>query len=509
MDKISKIIKSPYLYLVLILTLGFWLRLYKIDNPIADWHSWRQADTAAVARNFYKEGYNPFLPRGDDMSAISEIKPQLNLERYRFVEFPIYPSLVYFGYLLNGGVDEKIARLVSVIFSLGSIIFIYFIVKRNSSTFHALLSSFIFATLPFSIYYSRVTLPEPSLIFFSLGMFYFTDRWIREGGQGTHFVERWIEQEKLGLLWASIFFTACAFLTKPMAVFFLLPLAYSYFRKEGLKFPPLRYWLFLTAALFPFGLWRFWMRNFAEGIPASSWLLNGNGIRLRPAFFRWIVGDRLGREILSITGGFLFLLGVIIKPLFKSNYLLHLLTASSFLYLVVFATGNVQHDYYQVLLTPALSIFLARGVWLLFQGLPFFLPRIITIPMVILLLGVMYHLTWSEVSGLYQVNNWAIVHGGKAADKLLPKDAIVVAPYMGDTAFLYQTNRHGFPIINSTVEEMKRDYGVTGYVSTTNDTKTAWLSQKYTLLEKTDEYIVVDLTLQNPDFADKDGKEPL
>lgn len=495
MGKIIKIIKSPYLYLVLILALGFWLRLYKIDNPIADWHSWRQADTAAVARNFYKEGYNPFLPRGDDMSAISEIKPQLNLERYRFVEFPIYPSLVYFGYLLNGGVDEKIARLVSVIFSLGSIIFIYFIVKRSSTTFHALLSSFIFATLPFSIYYSRVTLPEPSLIFFSLGMFYFVDLWIYENSRRLYFM--------------GIFFTACAFLTKPMAIFFLLPLGYSYFKKEGLKFPPLRYWLFLIAALLPFGLWRYWMRNFAEGIPASSWLLNGNGIRLRPAFFRWIVGDRLGREILSITGGFLFLLGFIIKPLMKSDYLLHLLTASSFLYLVIFATGNVQHDYYQVLLTPALSIFLARGIWLLLQGLPFFLPRIITIPLVILLLGVTYHLTWNEVKGLYQVNNWAIVHGGRAADKLLPKDAVVVAPYMGDTAFLYQTNRHGFPIINSTVEEMKRDYGVTGYVSTTNDAKTAWLAGKYKLLEKTDEYILIDLTSQNPSFADKNGKEPL
>jgi len=80
---------------------------------------------------------------------------------------------------------------------------------------------------------------------------------------------------------------------------------------------------------------------------------------------------------------------------------------------------------------------------------------------------------------------------------------------MGDTAFLYQTNRHGFPIINSTVEEMKKDYGITGYVSTTNDTKTAWLAKKYNLLEKTDEYIVIDLTKINPDFTDKDSKEPL
>ncbi len=495
MKMLNKFTTNPLVYLVLILILSFYLRLYKIDNPIADWHSWRQADTGAVARNFFKDGFNPFLPRGDDMSAISEIKPVLNLNRYRMVEFPIYPSFVYLAYLINGGVDEKLARLVSVIFSLGSIIFIYFIVKRYSAITHALLSSLIFGILPFSIYYSRVILPEPSLIFFSLGMFYFVDKWIYE--------------KKIKLMILSIIFTACAFLTKPMAGFFLLPLIYSYYYKEGFAIPPLRYWIFLLLAFAPFVAWRYWILNFAEGIPASSWLLNGNGIRFRPAFFRWIVGDRLGREILSIAGGALFFLGIIIKPYAKSNYLLHLLTFFSFLYLVVFATGNVQHDYYQALLTPALSIFIARGFWLLFKGIPVFLPRIISMPLAIFLLSLTLYLTWNEIKGLYQVNNWAIVHAGKAADKLLAKDAVVAAPYQGDTAFLYQINRSGFPVIISTVEEMIRDYKITGYVSTTNDAKTAWLANKYKLLEKTDEYIVIDLTIKNPDFKDLTSKEPL
>lgn len=495
MKTVSKFISNPILYLFFILVIGFCLRLYKIDNPIADWHSWRQADTAAVARNFYQEGYNPFLPRGDDMSAISEIKPVLNLNRYRMVEFPIYSSLVYFLYFLNGGVDEKLARMVSVFFSLGSMVFIYLIVKKYSSVIHALLSAFVFAVLPYSIYFSRVTLPEPSLVFFSLGMFYLIDRWIFEN--------------KISLFILAILFTACAFLTKPMAAFYLLPLLYSYYLKEGLKFPSWRYWLFAVLALLPFGLWRFWILNYAEGIPASKWLLNGNGIRFKPSFFKWIIGDRLGREILSITGGFLFLLGLIVKPFARSNYLLHFLTISSFLYVVVFATGNVQHDYYQILLTPVLAIFLARGFWLLFQGLPIFLPRILSMPFAIFLLTITFYLTWNEIKGLYQINNWAIVDAGRVADKLLPKDAIVVAPYQGDTAFLYQINRSGFPQIISTVQEMKRDYNVTFLVSTTRDVKTAWLMQKYKTVAETPEYIIVDLRELNPKFQDKGEVEPL
>lgn len=488
------IIKNPLAFLLIILVIGFLVRLYKIDNPIADWHSWRQADTAAVARNFYQEGFNPFYPKGDDMTTISELAPKPNVERYRFVEFPIYNSLVYLGYLLNGGVDERIARVISILFSLGSTVFIYFIVKKYSTVIHALLSAFIFATLPYGIYYGRVILPEPSLLFFALGMFYFADRWIFE--------------KKMSLMIWGMIFTALAFLTKPMAIFFLLPLAYSYYLKEGFKFPPFRYWLFFIPALLPFGLWRVWIMNFPEGIPSSNWLYNGNGIRFRPAFFRWIIGDRLGREILSLSGGVLFVLGLIVKPLAKSNYLLHLLTVSSFLYLIVFATGNVQHDYYQYLLMPILAIFVARGFWLLFRGVPLFLPRIVTIPLAIFLLIMTYYLTWNEIKGLYQVNNWAIVHAGVQADKLLPKDAIVVAPYQGDSAFLYQTNRSGFTMVLGSVEDMMRDYKVTYYVSTSKDAKTAWLMQKYKTLVENPEYIIVDLTQKNSNFEDKGAKEP-
>jgi hypothetical protein len=62
--------KNKILILV-ILCLAFGLRLYKINNPIADWHSWRQADTAAVARNFDKFGFDILHPRYDDISNIA------------------------------------------------------------------------------------------------------------------------------------------------------------------------------------------------------------------------------------------------------------------------------------------------------------------------------------------------------------------------------------------------------------------------------------------------------
>ncbi|MFA5933039.1 MAG: glycosyltransferase family 39 protein [Microgenomates group bacterium] len=476
--KILKIISNQYFWLFLILIIGYSVRLYKIDTPLADWHSWRQADTAAVARNFYKDGYTPFIPRYDDMSGVAE-DPVMNPSRYRFVEFPIYNSLVYFAYVINGGVDIKLARLVSVLMSLGSMIFLFLIVRRQLDVVTGLMTALVFAVLPYSIFYSRVVLPEPTLIFFSLGMFYF--------------VELWIWKDGYKLFFASTFFTICAFLIKPIALFFLLPLMYSYLKKEGKLWPiPNRYYVWSIFSLAPFALWRIWMSHYPEGIPASNWLFNGTHIRFRPAFWRWIFGDRLGREILGMAGSFLFFFGLIKKPE-NGKYLLHFLSLSALSYLLVFATGNVTHDYYQTIIVPALSIFAAVGFVTLFRGFNGMIPRLFTIPLALFIFSLMTYLQWQEVKGLYQINNGPIVEAGQFADKILPKDALVVAPYGGDTAFLYQTNRHGFAYSVLPVVDLVKIYKIQYYVSVDYNDKTNWIIRNFKVLEKNPKFVIADL----------------
>ena len=120
--------KLHVFFLSLILIFGFATRLYKFNNPIADWHSWRQADTSSVSRMFVEQGFNLFVPTYQDISNIASGFE--NPHGYRFVEFPIYNSIVYFGYLFNNGVDERIARLVNILFTLGSVIFVYLISRE-------------------------------------------------------------------------------------------------------------------------------------------------------------------------------------------------------------------------------------------------------------------------------------------------------------------------------------------------------------------------------------------
>ena len=80
--------KLFYLTFFLILIAGFVVRLYRFDNPIADWHSWRQADTSAVSRNFVQNGFDLLHPKFEDISNVPSGLDNPN--GYRFVEFPIY-----------------------------------------------------------------------------------------------------------------------------------------------------------------------------------------------------------------------------------------------------------------------------------------------------------------------------------------------------------------------------------------------------------------------------------
>lgn len=59
---------SPHmqsLILAGILLLAFAARSYHLDFPVSGFQAWRQADTAAMARNYYKQGFHFLYPQVD------------------------------------------------------------------------------------------------------------------------------------------------------------------------------------------------------------------------------------------------------------------------------------------------------------------------------------------------------------------------------------------------------------------------------------------------------------
>ncbi len=484
-------IKKIELFLLFALLLaGFLLRLYKFDGPVADWHSWRQADTSAVSRNFTQNGFDILHPRFDDLSNVpSGIYD--NPEGYRFVEFPIYNVLqAGFFKLLGIFTVEGWGRLVTIFFSLISSVFLYLIVKKRSDLLSALMTTFFFLFLPFNIFYSRTILPDPMMVTFILGSIYFFDLWINEDLRSTP-IKSELRIYDLRFLTA-LAFTIAAFLIKPFAVFFMLPMLYLVFEKFGIDFfKKWQLWVFALLSILPFGLWRLWMSQYPSGIPQSLWLFNGSNIRFKGAFFHWIFAKRIGELILGTWGITIFVLGFLVAN--KKNFLYFFsFILSSLVYLTVVATGNVQHSYYQIPIIPSIAIFLGIGSAYLLNPPKELVSKFKTIPVFAVCVLFMFSFSWFLVRDYYNINNPSIIIAGEAVDKLTPKNAKVLANYNGDTSFLYQTKRKGWASFEKPLPEMI-NMGADFLVLLNPKPEDLEIGKIYKIVSSTSDYVLFDL----------------
>lgn len=448
------VVKSEYFLLSLLLVVGFIVRLYKIDNPVADWHSWRQADTSAVSRNFINEGINMLYPTYDDISSI-----QSGLENptgIRMVEFPIYNALhtIFFN-TFGVFTIEKWGRLTTIFITLLTSVFLYLLGKKHYSSKVGLLSAFFFLFLPFNVYFSRVILPDPLGVLFMVSGLYFFG----------------INTVLSGILFG------LAFLQKPFFGVYLLPLAQELMKKEKLK----RNIIFFFITIIPFVVWRFWTGQHPEGIPFYEWAFNGDRIRFHPAYFRWLFGERLGILILGTWGLVPFAFGLIRKLKNKFNFYFVL---SALSYLIIVATANVRHDYYQILVIPPVAMTLALGTSYLWRR-----SKII----LVLSLVTMFLISWDRIKPFYQINHPELMEVGKIVDETLPKDAQIVIPYNGDTAFLYQTKRKGWPAVDDSIDNII-ERGADYYVSIDlGSSDTVNFSKRFKTVARTNQYIILDL----------------
>jgi hypothetical protein len=480
--------------LIAILVLAFGVRLHRITNEPLDWHAWRQADTASVTREFVQNGINLLEPQYHDLSSIpSGID---NPEGYRMVEFPFINAISALLVMLSPDWSVAlVSRLISLLLSVGTIIPLFFLVARLTGKKHAYLAALVFATLPFSVFYGRSILPEPGLLFFSTLSLLAFSLWLRSRSW------KWWLTSALSL--------ALALLLKPFAVF-LTPVYLALLWLEDGK-QLWRRWPYLLAfavlAFAPIISWRSWIQQFQSGIPASDWLFNGNGIRFRPAWVRWLGYERFIKLILGFTGTLFILASFFHHSPKKLVYYAWWLSMA--LYFTVIATGNVQHDYYQVFALPIVSITVAEGMLVIFSQLKIRVQKLLNslygkqkthrstsaligIVLVAGLYASALALSWEHVKGYFNTNHTVYLKVGEIVDELLPQDALVIAPAMGDTQFLYQTNRRGWPIGGDI--ENKRRLGATHYITTTYDDEARDLEEKYFVINKTDQYIIIDLT---------------
>ncbi len=474
------------IFIVLALIVGFFLRTYRLNAPIADWHSHRQADTASVSRIYLQNGIDWLHPQYHDLSNVQS--GQENPQGWRMVEFPLYNALSA-GYqnLFHPGLEVS-SRLISIFFSLGSAFLIFLICYRYTSQFWpAFFAMSVFLFLPFNIFYSRTILPEPAAVFFmTLTLYLFQ-------------INPYFAAPAM----------AIAILLKPYTAIIIFPSLLLISRQRKYLFSLLPFFLISMA---PFLAWRFWIKQFSAGIPSSDWLFN-NGvtstfpvwyhgynlsflnqlIAFRPHWWRWLFFDRIGNLITGAFGLIPLFLGLAYKKN-KTQAFSFSLLAGVFLYFVIVAQGNIQHDYYQVLIIPSISILSGFGYYYLNRFL--FSSKFLSAILMLVIFSFSTYFSWDKIKTYYQIDHPQIVAAGQKAQELLPSDSFIIAPYTGDTAFLYQTGFSGWPVEIYDLDEKiamfpnRQIY----LVSVNYDHYTNSLMAKYPTVYKNNDFIILKIS---------------
>jgi len=476
-NRISKSKRFEYFLLILILLAGFAVRLYKINSPIADWHSWRQVDTASVARIYVDEGIELMRPRYYDISSIQT--GFYNPEGYRFVEFPIYNVIHALSYETFPKISfEAWGRLISIFASLITTLLLYFLGKRLIGKSGGLFAAFYFAFIPFNVYFSRVILPEPMAAMFAV-----LSVWL--------FV-RFIDTEKNYYAYISAAAFALSILIKPYTVFYAVAIAYMAIKKYGIKgiFKNIPLLIALDIALVPFLLWRAWINTGMHflGVPHLQWAFNGDGIRFKPSFWRWIFYERIGNLILGGWGLIPFGVGILKRS--KKLMIIEFLAIGMIMYLAIVASANVRHDYYQTFIIPVIALILAKGsldLWTSEKKIRLRSRGLLIFSICMMLLVGTY-----QVREFFKVNHPEFIEVGRIVDESTPKDSLVIVPDNGNTVFLYHTKRKGWPVLEGNIDDFVK-LGADYFVSVNNDADTNMMKNKFEVFKQGTNYWIIDL----------------
>ena len=231
-----KNIQNNTIYYIFFLFL--FLRLIGITNELNDYHHFRQTYTASFAKYFYENGFDLF-------------NPNLSIINYKNVsEFQIFPFLVALLYKIFG-FHDYLGRVLSLIFSIGTFFVFYWLVELYFNKIVANIALIFLTILPLSIYYSRVFMLEPMMLFLSVSMVYT--------------FSRYLEDKNIIFFIVSIFCSSLALLIKIPTIYMLLPILFLMINKNGFRFLlqisnyiygffsilPAVYWYFIHNRIYP------------------------------------------------------------------------------------------------------------------------------------------------------------------------------------------------------------------------------------------------------------------
>lgn len=430
--RISEVFSDENKIIIGLMLFGLICRLYNLTAPLLDYHSWRQTDTAAIARNFYYNGFNILYPQID----WGGTGPG-----YVESEFQLVPFIIAIFYKIFG-VHEYVARLVIIAFSIGSVYLLYKLVRIYYSRRVAIFSAIFFIISPLELYFGRTVMPDSAMIFFSIGSIYFFNKWTSD--------------ERTDSFVLALVCTTLAFLVKISTLYLGLPLLWLAYAKYGkrLLFEPKLY-LFAILALIPPAMWYsfahsvlaqyntfdFW--NMGSGTKFASW-----ETLIDPRIYITLF-ESLAIYVFTPIGLLLFIYALSLKTQAKA-YVFHFWFLAVIVFFVLVPLGTIGNDYYQRALIPAAAVFMGRALSGIYER-----KKVLSYVLVVLLF----------VSSIYYMANaynqmYPVLDAGKTVDKIIDEnDLIVTTPWIGSSPnILYYSNRKGWVVPSDSWSEQTIDH---------------------------------------------------
>jgi hypothetical protein len=295
-----------------------------IVSPPSDYHYHRQANTAAIARNYHRNG-------------LQFLKPQIDWEgpsdQRAATEFPLYMWLVGLFWPV-GGLGWIWGRLIAAAFSAATAIYLYEFLRGELEPKEAFYGALAFTVLPIEIYFGRTIQPEALALFASMGSIYHWSRALERGRSWSHWA-------------AAVVFAFLAIAHKIPYAYLLLVLAALALVRLGKKaLSDWRVWLAPVVCLAGVVAWYLYCRSGVYVVPTDpdQYAKIFNYARL--PFYVWFQFTSRYPELTTTYAGLLFVVLGARELIFgRKNFFYAWWLAAIAVYIVAGGAYTFYHEY--------------------------------------------------------------------------------------------------------------------------------------------------------------------
>ena len=418
------------------------VRLIQIDQPFIDPWSWRQSDVAAIARNFFENGFHFTRPQIDWAG---------NEAGYVGTEFPILPFVAALMYKVLG-VHEWIGRIQGVVFFAAALPFFFLLARRVFGAVVAGWATFFYAFAPLSIVASRAFMPDmPSLSLALIGMYFFLN-WVDRNDRRSLIVSALLISLSLliklptAVIGASLLYLAAAAVSDRRGSS-RDSVGGPFDQTQVRRRPPLQdllmrweLWLFALITLVPSAIWYWHAHRIAENFYPYHFF-GGGGFRIMDAAWYWKIAQQTALSSLTLGLCVLAIVGAFALPRGKYTRLFHWWFAAMVLFVFFVGYGN-RHQWYQLPLVPIAAVF--AGCACAWVGSRLQVSRVFLVLGALLLAASFAVSSYFCVQTFYRPAAAGVRNLGLELQEATTRGALIIAADDGDPTVFYYAHRKGW-----------------------------------------------------------------